>query len=160
MLVTLHWTKPRDLIRKIRWQKVKRFFYQQLFNQNHSALYIALSAGFGVFMGILPIWGFQLLAAIALAHLIKLNKAIVFIAANISLPPLIPVILFLSFFTGAWIVDGDSAIVSINVISWDFIKNNLYMYLVGSVVFAITAGIATMLLVWLIVSIIRRIVNK
>ena len=155
VLVALLWIKPRDLIRKLQWQKIKRFFHQQFINPKHSALHSALSAGFGVFMGILPIWGYQLLAAIALAHLMKLNKAIVFITANVSLPPMIPVILYISFLTGGWLVGGDSTTVSLSVISLNYVKNNLYQYLVGSVVFAIVAGIAVMLLVWLAVFIMR-----
>jgi len=36
----------------------------------------SVSIGFGVFMGILPIWGFQLLVGIPLAVLFKLNKVV------------------------------------------------------------------------------------
>ena len=36
----------------------------------------AVSVAFGIFMGIVPIWGFQLVVAIFLAILFKLNKAV------------------------------------------------------------------------------------
>ncbi|MFZ6009870.1 MAG: DUF2062 domain-containing protein, partial [Bacteroidota bacterium] len=45
----------------------------------------AVSVGFGIFMGIVPIWGFQLAVAIPLSFLFRLNKALVIIAANISI---------------------------------------------------------------------------
>ena len=150
------WIKPRNWIRKLNRRKIKRFFRQQFANRKQSALHIALSAGFGVFMGIVPIWGYQLLAAIALAHFLKLNKAIVFLSANISIPPMIPLILYISFLTGGWIVGGAPATVSMKVISMDFVKHNFFQYLVGSVVFAIVAGTVTTLLVWLAVSVMRR----
>lgn len=60
----------------------------------------ANSVAFGGFMGIVPIWGFQLLLGIPAAHFLKLNKTLFIIAANVSLPPLIPVIVFLSFLMG------------------------------------------------------------
>ena len=44
----------------------------------------------GIFMGIVPIWGYQMLATLFLAHVLKLNKVIAIVAANISIPPMIP----------------------------------------------------------------------
>ena len=62
-------------------------------------------------MGIVPIWGFQLVVAIALAFLFRLNKALVVVAANVSIPPMIPLILFLSHLTGAlWMGDASVSI--------------------------------------------------
>jgi glycosyltransferase involved in cell wall biosynthesis len=156
VLITFLWIKPRNLARSLNLRKIKRFFRRQFVNREHSAAHIAISAGFGVFMGIVPIWGYQLIVGIALAHFMKLNKAIVFITANISIPPMIPVILYLSFLTGGWIVDSPATSVSMSIINMDFVKHNLYQYLVGSVFFAIAAGIAVALPVWLAVSIMRK----
>ena len=53
------------------------------------------------FYGYFPNLGISVdLTAIALAHLFRLNKFIVIVAANISIPPMIPVILYLSYLTG------------------------------------------------------------
>ena len=41
-------------------------------------------------MGIVPIWGFQMLAALFLSYIFRLNKIIVLLFSNISIPPLIP----------------------------------------------------------------------
>jgi uncharacterized protein (DUF2062 family) len=61
-------------------------------------------------MGIVPIWGFQLIVAITLSFLLRLNKALVIIAANISIPPMWPLILFLSYEMGKfWMGDKGSA---------------------------------------------------
>ena len=155
VLVAFLWIKPRNMVRNFKWRRIKRFIRSQFVNRKHSAARIALSAGFGVFIGIIPIWGCQLIVGIMLAHLMKLNKAIVFITANISLPPMIPILLYLSFLTGGWIV-GTSTTVSFDTINMDFVKHDLYQYLVGSIVFAIAAGIVTTVLVWLTVYVIRR----
>lgn len=44
-------------------------------------------------MGIVPIWGFQLLVGIPLAVLMRMNKVLFIAAANISIPPMIPLII-------------------------------------------------------------------
>jgi glycosyltransferase involved in cell wall biosynthesis len=46
----------------------------------------AFSIGFGLFMGIIPLWGFQLLIGIPLAVLFRMNKVLFIAAANISIP--------------------------------------------------------------------------
>ena len=93
-------------------------------------------------MGIFPIWGFQLLVAIPLAFALKLNKALVIIAANISIPPMIPLILFLSHLCGApWMGDKAVSISFDNHITLDLMKNSLQQYVVGAVTLAVGAGV-------------------
>ena len=156
VFIALLWIKPRDMICRLSWKKLKHFVYKQFLTQNESALHVALSTGFGIFMGNLPIWGFQLLSALAIAHFLKLNKAIVFVTANISIPPMIPVLLYIHFTVGGWIVNNPSATASLDIISLEIVKRNLYQYLVGSVFFSVVSGIAVTLVVWLAVSVRRR----
>jgi uncharacterized protein (DUF2062 family) len=93
-------------------------------------------------MGIVPIWGFQLAAAIALSFLLRLNKALVIIAANISIPPMIPLILFLSYQMGAfWRGDQAEQITFSTEITLDSVKNNLLQYVLGAISLAIAAGV-------------------
>jgi len=93
---------------------------------------------FGVFMGVVPIWGYQLVTAIALAYLFRLNKFIVIVASNISIPPMIPFILYGSYVTGGWILRMEqNGKYGASDITFEFVKNNLYQYVVGSLVFAV-----------------------
>jgi len=137
-------------------KKIKQFIYKQFMTKNESAQHIAFSTGFGIFMGNLPIWGFQLLTALAIAHFLKLNRAIVFVTANISIPPMIPVLLYIHFTVGGWFVNSPSATASLDVISLEVVKHNLYQYLVGSVFVAVMSGIAATLLTWFAVSVTRK----
>ena len=41
-----------------------------------------------IFDGIVPLWGYQMLITLFLAHLFRLNKVIALVAANISIPPI------------------------------------------------------------------------
>jgi uncharacterized protein (DUF2062 family) len=102
----------------------------------------AISIGFGVFMGIVPIWGFQLVTAIALSILFRLNKALVIIAANISIPPMIPLIIYLSHLTGKiWMGENAQSIAFTDEITLDFIHKNAVQYFSGAVTLSMVAGI-------------------
>lgn len=117
----------------------------------------AASIGFGVFMGILPVWGFQLAIAIAVAIWLRLNKALVVVAANISIPPMIPLVLFLSHRVGAWWM-GDQAqrIEFSNDITLQQVRKSLVQYLAGATSLAIMAGVAFALVSFLLLKIFRK----
>lgn len=93
-------------------------------------------------MGIIPLWGFQLLIAIALSFVFKLNKALVIIAANISIPPMIPLILFLSHYTGKIWMGSKAVDLSFNKeLSFATFQNSLIQYVSGAITLAIIAGV-------------------
>jgi uncharacterized protein (DUF2062 family) len=90
-------------------------------------------------MGILPVWGYQMIIAFALAHFLKLNKAIVIIASNISIPPMIPFILYGSMKTGSVLL-GQPLAFTLNDITLEAAKKMLVQYIPGSIAFAAIAG--------------------
>jgi uncharacterized protein (DUF2062 family) len=101
--------------------------------------------GFGVFMGIFPVWGFQLIIGITLAFLLRLNKVLFIIAANISIPPMIPLILFVSHLTGSiWMGDHVQHISFSKELTldnmFDIMKNSLLQYFLGAMTLAALAG--------------------
>src|SRR6185369_543224 len=46
----------------------------------------------GALVGCTPLFGFHILICLALAFLLRLNKVIVYAAANLSMPPLVPLL--------------------------------------------------------------------
>jgi len=112
----------------------------EFLSQKGTTLQKSLSIGFGIFMGIIPIWGFQMITAIFFAYLFKLNKIIVLITSNISIPPFIPFILFGSYYSGHIIVGGDELTFSSDI-NLDNIQSVMTQYLIGSFVFALISGI-------------------
>lgn len=93
-------------------------------------------------MGIVPVWGFQLIIAITLAFVFRLNKALVILAANISIPPMIPVILFLSHLTGTIWMGNDAQYISFSEkVTLDMVKTNFIQYILGATTLAFVAGI-------------------
>lgn len=142
VLIALLWIKPRDLFYRIRKGGIKKMIMQELLQTQDSNLKIAQSIGFGFFMGIFPVWGFQMLITVAIAIPLKLNKAIALIAANISIPPIIPLIIYFSFLTGGLLL-GSSSIPEISLdLTFDDIKDDLIQYYLGAVVFAVFIGIS------------------
>lgn len=143
----------------LRPKKVKAFFDNYLFHSGESVMQLALAAGFGVFMGIIPIWGFQMIVAVALAHFLRLNKIIVLAFSNISIPPILPFILLGSLWFGSLIVGG-SVLPDIETLTIDVAFQSLTQYLCGSVILAFAAGATTTAASALIIACVRKIKSR
>lgn len=95
-------------------------------------------------MGIVPIWGVQLVTAIAISIVLRLNKALVIIAANISIPPLIPFILYGSMVSGSlWMGARAVSLPAAKDVTMEFIQASLTQYLFGSFTLAVVGGIVS-----------------
>jgi len=155
VLIAFLWIKPLAFFRSLTKENIKAFFRKNFTESPDSNLRLASAAGFGVFMGIVPIWGYQMLVAFALAHLMKLNKWIVIVFSNISIPPMIPFILFGSYVTGG-ILLGNSVLPQFHTISFEVVATDLLQYLLGSVVFALICGVLTWVGTFLALSFFRK----
>ncbi len=158
VLITFLYIKPRRFFHILfNREKSKQLIREHLLN-NHQPDHIkALSIAFGVFMGIIPIWGFQLVVAIFLALLFKLNKALVIISANISIPPMIPILIFLSYKTGAiWMGANAIHFGFSNNITLESIRKNFEQYMYGSITLALVAGAVCGVLAFLLLKLFKR----
>ncbi len=114
------------------------------------------SIGFGLFMGIVPIWGFQLLVGIPLSMIMRLNRVLFITAANISIPPLIPLIIFASYMAGAPFMGSEAIELDLaDDITLDHVREHLQQYVVGSVVLAIAAGLIGMMVTFFLLRALR-----
>jgi glycosyltransferase involved in cell wall biosynthesis len=162
VLIAFLYIKPRDFFRSI---FIKKNFRQtlkaHLHNPHHTPLLKATSVAFGVFMGIIPIWGFQLMAAIFLAIVLKLNKPLVIVAANISVPPMVPVIIFGSYKAGSFWMGSKAITFDFSkTITLESIKNNLQQYIWGSITLAVIAAIFFGLISYVIIKLLDRKKSK
>jgi len=123
------------LFKKERIKKIKKDF----FSQQGSILQKSISIGFGTFMGVVPIWGFQILAALSLSYIFRLNKVIVLLFSNISIPPLLPFILYGSYYVGHLVIGGQKLIFSTDI-DLEYVQSVLKQYLIGSVILALFLG--------------------
>ncbi len=70
----------------------------------------------GVFVGCVPIFGFQTLVVLALAVVLRLNKLGVLLGVQISVPPVMPLVAFVDVQVGAWVLRGRFLPVSIDYV--------------------------------------------
>lgn len=146
---------PKCLIKWLRPSNVADFFSRNLLHSGESSARLAAAAALGVFMGIVPLWGFQTVTAIYLAHILRLNKIIVVAFANISLPPMLPFILYASLWTGAELC-GTPLTIDIDTLTAQKAAESLWQYILGSVVFGAAFAAAVGLTLWGILKIFRR----
>ena len=141
VLVALLYIKPRDLLLKIKHKGIKRFFVENVLQSSDSPTKKSLSIALGIFIGIAPFWGFQTVLALGISAALKLNKFIAFAFSNISIPPMIPVIIWLSLKMGIRIFNSDTDI-SYEGLTTDFdFLESLKEYVVGSFALAFLSAI-------------------
>lgn len=148
-ILALAFWRPVMLLRAFTWKNFKKMWKTQIVAAHESAENKALSVGVGLFFGIVPIWGFQFALAIVAAVFFKLNKFIVGLTAQISVPPMIPFILYASVKTGEYVLNEK--------VNLDFTKlltpqtlTNLYVYTVGAIVLSLAAGLSGTIVTWLL----------
>ena len=158
VLMTFLYIRPRNFFRLVSDKEKGREYVSKYLLQTNQPDHIkAISVGFGMFMGIVPIWGFQLIVAISLAILFRLNKAFVILAAHISFAPLIPFIIYLSYKAGAYWMGENAVHVKYSWrITLSVIKRNAEQYILGSFTLAIVAGIIGGMLTLLLLKLIKR----
>jgi glycosyltransferase involved in cell wall biosynthesis len=158
VLISFLYIKPRDLLRRLFLkQKWKEVFVDELFDPAQSDSRKSVSVGFGIFMGIIPIWGFQLIVAIFLAVLLRLNKGLVIVFANISIPPMIPLIIYASYRFGAFWMSGPAVpVFTTKSGSLSAIRYNFKQYLAGSISLALVSGLAAGLITYILLRIFSK----
>ncbi len=156
VFLALSFFRPFAFIRSLNRKNIRKF-YENIFLSKENHVKIVLSAMLGIFMGIIPIWGYQLVSAIALAYLFRLNKLVVIATANISIPPMIPILLYLSYITGGFVMGRGVANFTFSQgLTLEFFKTNIEQYLIGSIIFAVAASLFTGLITLIILKIFTR----
>lgn len=146
---------PWRFVRSLTWTNIRNFFSKHVFDSKESNMRMAASMGWGIFCGIIPLWGYQMVIAALSAHFMKLNKIVALVFSNISIPPMIPFILYGSVWMGALILREPIA-VTFTDISLDNVAQSLLQYLVGSVSLAAVLGALTAVVGWAVMVLCKR----
>jgi glycosyltransferase involved in cell wall biosynthesis len=142
VLLALLWYRPYLFFKNFTWRNLKAFIRKELFNPEETNRVKVASVMVGAFMGVAPVWGWQMAIALGIAIAFKLNKIITLAVSNISIPPMIPLILYLSYITGGIIMGKGAGIDFSSNITLEFVTENLLQYIMGSLVFGlILAGV-------------------
>ena len=136
---------PFRFLKWLRWSNLKRFFEQHILHTLDSNHTMACSIAWGVVWGMMPVWGWQGIIAVATGHFLRLNKVVCFAATNISIPPMIPLILFGGYALGC-VVLGHPIHLSLHDITLQTVQQSLVEYLIGSITLAFASGAFSYLL--------------
>ncbi len=156
VFIAFLYVKPFYFLKYLKRENRREFINKHILKSRESNINISLAIALGIFTGILPIWGFQLLTAIALAHIFRLSKLITAVAANISIPPMIPLILYLSYVTGGIVMSSKNIIKFDSGLTIKSFQNNFMQYLVGSITLAVVMAVFSALLSYTILNLVRR----
>lgn len=153
VLITLLYIKPRNLFKKLKKKSFKQFIKEDILQTNDSKEVKAFSIALGVFIGIIPVWGFQTFLSIFLAAVLKGNKALSFLGSNISIPPMIPFIVWGSLQIGGLLIPGAMPLtIDFEHISWQALQAHLLQYLVGSLILATFTSVILGIAVYMLLS--------
>ncbi|WP_229253994.1 DUF2062 domain-containing protein [Dyadobacter sp. NIV53] len=141
VILTLLYYLPKRLFVYIRKKGLFAIIKQEAIKPGESNMSKAASVGFGFFMGILPIWGFQLLVGIPISMYFKMNKVLFLAAANISLPPMIPFIIFGSYKLGGIFYQNGTQLGSVKDLTMESIHVNFVQYFIGGTFLAVFSGL-------------------
>ncbi len=156
VLITFFYIKPKNFLANFKKENRKAFIKKHVMLSTEPNSRIALALGLGIFMGIVPIWGYQIVTGLALAHATRLNKFWVVAASNISIPPFIPFILFGSYHLGGFILGKPFSMSFDQNLNLENIGSDVYQYLVGAVVLSVFAGLLTALTSYLLLLLFRK----
>ncbi len=164
ILVTIAflYIKPRDYFRKYKKKGFKRFFLEDFLHSDDSPSKKSFSVALGVFIGLSPFWGFQTALAIFLAIFFKLNKLISFAFSNVSLPPLIPFIVYGGCKTGNFLIGkGDLNLQWDDFESYkDMAGQNIKEYILGSFTLAFIGSLLAGIISYLFLNVRKNKVSS
>jgi glycosyltransferase involved in cell wall biosynthesis len=158
VIIALLFYYPYKVIKMLTKENVIGFIKSNITESKDSNHCVAASIGLGVFFGIVPIWGYQMIVAGVTAHYLKLNKVLTLISSNISIPPMIPFILYGSFYTGGILLGADTRL-SFSEISFDEVYKDIVQYVFGALALSICCGIIAYVLTFVSLLLFKRKVN-
>lgn len=154
--ITFLYIIPRNFFKNLKKKSFKQFLKEDLLGSKDSNMVKSASIGLGVFWGIMPVWGFQTFFTMFFAVLLRLNKVLAFTFSNVSIPPMIPVVIWLSLKTGSLITGGQATLDFTEGVTIDMMKAHIVQYLVGSTVLAAFSGLLFGFVSYLLLSFFKR----
>jgi len=119
---------------------------KMLLQENASPLGLAISAGVGIFLGVLPLVSVHILAVIYITSRLHLNKIMALSVQNLCMPPFVPVACIeLGHFIlyGKWLTD-----ISLKAV-FGSIPERIWDWFIGSLILAPILAMVTMIIVYL-----------
>jgi glycosyltransferase involved in cell wall biosynthesis len=158
VLVSFFYIHPRNKYQDFKEKGFKRFWSEDILKSQDPPHRKAAAIALGLFVGISPLWGLHTMLVFLLATVFKLNKVIAFLFSNISIPPLIPVIIYASYQAGS-LMTGNGFSWELKLEDFDStteVFQGLWQYVLGS--FALAGMVAISM--WIVFYFLFSIFNQ
>lgn len=156
VFITFVYIKPRDFFRYIKKKNLASLIRDHLLKPNESNTSKSISVALGLFFGIAPFWGFQMILIFIISKYFKLNTALSLIVSNISFPPFIPLIIYFSYKFGALLnINNQGQVDFSKQINIEMIHHNFIQYFIGALLLASTVSFIGFLITSITLSIFK-----
>lgn len=157
--IALLYVRPKLFFRNLKKKSARDFFREYILNSKETNAQITFAIMLGLFIGVAPLWGYQIVLILFFCTLLKLNKVIALVAGHISIPPMIPIILYASYWLGGLLLygkgGGNSPLLGSQMTFAD-VKENLFQYVVGSFALGIVLAVVFGLIFYILLTIFRK----
>src|SRR5262249_39111063 len=126
-----------------------RRLYMTLRTEHRTPGKVAFAVGVGAFVGCSPLWGLHFALSVLVATLFRLNRMLVYAAANLSNPLTAPPLYFAEIQAGHRLLHGAWLPISIRDVEALGVTGVLSDLIVGSVVVGLVLGAACGSIAWL-----------
>ncbi|MEE2773157.1 MAG: DUF2062 domain-containing protein [Bacteroidota bacterium] len=155
VLVSFFYIHPRNKYQDFKNKGFRKFWKEDILKSQEPAHKKAAAIALGVFVGISPFWGIHTFLVFILAALFRLNKVTAFLFSNISIPPLIPFIIYASYQAGS-LVSGKGFDWDLQLQRFDTghdIFLGLWQYIIGSLALAIVVALSLWIVFYFLFSV-------
>jgi uncharacterized protein (DUF2062 family) len=157
VFMALLWERPFQFAKGLRKKTFRGFLNEYVINSQDSNARLAWSVALGLFIGVTPLWGWQMMIAFGVAYALKLNKFVCVAACNISIPPFLPLIVFASYFMGGLVLEKDVAKVNyVPGFRLEWLKENLLQYVIGSLILGVLLAVVMGFFTYFLLSVYRK----
>ncbi|MEZ4947953.1 MAG: DUF2062 domain-containing protein [Saprospiraceae bacterium] len=163
VLIALLYIHPIRFFKNLKKKSAKEFLREYILENTESNSKISLAIMMGLFIGVSPFWGAQIFLIIFFSVLFKLNKVIALVAGHISIPPMIPLILFASYKMGGLVITPNEGLKDLNwgdkleiADVWD----NFLQYIVGSFMLGTFLAVSVGLISYLLLTLFKKDKSK
>ncbi|MCM4156766.1 DUF2062 domain-containing protein [Gramella sp. AN32] len=158
VLVSFFYIHPRNKYRDFRKKGLRKFWKEDVLKSEEPAYKKAGAIALGVFVGISPFWGLHTLLVFSLAATFRLNKVLAFLFSNISIPPLIPFIIYASYQMGS-LITGEGFNWNLKLDHFKSGKDvfeGVWQYVIGSLSLAIISAICLWIVFYFLFSVLNQ----
>ncbi|MBR5771034.1 MAG: DUF2062 domain-containing protein [Alistipes sp.] len=140
---------PWRFFRQFSPENVRKFMAKHVIHSKESNMRMSCAIALGIFCSVIPVWGYQVILAAVVAQLLRLNKIVAAAFTGISIPPLIPVIIYVSMVLGAEVL-GIKNYATLENISHQSALDSINQYIIGSVILGAILAIVGFIIAYFI----------